>query len=353
MWVTKAPSGWFVYWELLTTRRHAQAAGALVGLVTLGLLGYLVGLTDIVATLQTLSARQTLALTGVGLLPLVLWGLALWLALGAVGAVTDPGRATLLFCVSLFFNSVTPFGQAGGAPLSGGVVAHAAGTPYERALAAIGSLSAVNTVATLCLWLAGGAALVALDGVAGAWSAIAVAGVGLLVTAGAVSLCWQQRLWLSDRASGLLATLLGAVARLLPGWSQPPAAAVAERVDGFVAALERLAASRRSLLGVVCLVAVGQVTVVLVLYIALSFFQRPSFATVLFVVPLSRTAAVVPTPGGIGGREAVLTGLLVSVAGTTPAVAGAVAVLYRVTAFWVPALLGGVAAAGLLLESRR
>jgi uncharacterized protein (TIRG00374 family) len=338
---------------VLISRRHAQIAGILVGLATLVLVGYLIGFTDIVATLRTLSARQTLALVGVGLVPLVLWGLALWLVLDAIGAPAGVGRATLLFCVSLFFNSVTPFGQAGGAPLSGGVIAHAVETPYERALAAIGSLNAVNTLVTLCLWLVGGAALVTTDGATGAREATAVAAAGLVVTGVAVVLAWRTRRWLTERVSAALALSLAAVARPVPGWTPPDPAAVAARVDGFVAAIERLAASHRHLVGVVCLVTAGQLTVVLVLYLALSFFQHPSLVAVLFVVPLSRTGTVVPTPGGIGSSEALLSGLLVSVAGATPAIAGATAVLYRVTAFWIPALVGGVAAAGLLFESRR
>ncbi|PSP17969.1 hypothetical protein BRC62_03845 [Halobacteriales archaeon QH_10_67_13] len=121
---------------------------------------------------------------------------------------------------------------------------------------------------------------------------------------------------------------------------------------GFVAAIERLADDRRRLAVVVVLGAAGQLAVVFVLYAALAFLGEPLLAVALFVVPAARAGAVVPTPGGIGSTEALLTGLLVTVAGATPAVAGAAAIAYRAAAFWLPSLLGGAAGAGLLLARR-
>jgi len=351
--VTKHPNLPPGYWRLLISRRQVQAAGVLVGLATVALVGYAVGFTDILATIQTLSVRQTLVLVGIGLVPLGLWGVGLWLALDAIGATTALPRAVLLFCVSLFFNSVTPFGQAGAAPLSGGVIAHAVRSPYERALAAIGGLNAINTLATLCLWVLGGATLAASGETTGARGSVIVATIGVAGTAVAVVLGWRARATLARFVTRALASTLAVAGRFTPRWSAPPATAVADRVDGFVAAIERLAASRRRLVGILCLVVAGQLTVVFVLYTALTFLSDPAFAAVLFVVPLSRTATAVPTPGGIGGAEALLTSLLVTVAGTSPVVAGAATVLYRVTAFWIPALIGGVGAAGLLLGSRR
>jgi uncharacterized protein (TIRG00374 family) len=336
----------------LIPRRQLQVAGVLVGLVTVAMVGYLIGVREIAATLRTLSTRETLVLFGVGLAPLGLWGLALWLALDAVDAATTLPRAVLLFCVSVFFNSLTPFGQTGGTPLSGGVVAHAVQTPYERALAAIGGLNALSTLATGCLWVLGGVGLAATGGSADARDAVVAAGVGVVGTAVAVVLGWRAREALADRVSAVLAGALTLAGRFVPRWS-PPTAAIEDRVDGFVEAVEQLAASRRRLAGILSLVVAGQLTVALVLYTALAFLADPAFAAVLFVIPLSRTGAAVPTPGGIGSTEALLTSLLVSVAGTSPVVAGAATVLYRVAAFWMPAVIGGVGTAGLLLESRR
>lgn len=161
---------------------------------------------------------------------------------------------------------------------------------------------------------------------------------GILVGLATVALVgWGARWRLADWFSGVIASALGLAGRFIPRWPPPLAAVVATRVDRFVDAIEQLAASRRRLASILCLAVAGQLTAVGVLYVALLFLSDPAPAAVLFVVALLRTAAVVPTPGGIGGTEALLTGLLVTVVGTTPAVAGTATVRYRVTAFWIPA----------------
>lgn len=324
-----------------------------VGLATLGLLAYLLGFTEVIATLQSLSPRQVVLLSGVGLVPVVLWGVALWFALDAIGVSTSLGRAVLLFGVSLFFNGVTPLGQAGGAPLSSGVIAHAVRTSYEQALAALGGLDALNKLVTVLLWLLGGASLAAGTDIAGAREAVVVTGVAIVAVTAALVFLWRTRDRLADGVITGLTRLLALAGRVVPGRSPPSADAVADRVDGFVEAVEQLTGSRRRLATISALAVAGQLVVVLLLYLTLTLFRDPSLAAVLFVVPLSRVAATVPTPGGLGSTELLLTGLLVTVAGTTPVVAGAVAVIYRLTAFWIPGLLGGVAAVGLLFDSRR
>ena len=334
--------------------RRPYAAGAVLGLITLGLVVYLLGGTDLLSTLNTLSPRQVAVLVGLGLVPLGLWGGALWLVLGAVGAPTSRARSVLLFGVSLFFNGLTPFGQAGGAPLSSAIIAHATRAPYERALAGIASLSAVNTVEAIGLWLVGSTYLLVTGGPrsGSAETGAAVAGVTLVGTLAVGLLCWRARDRLAASVTLAVAWAGALVARAIPRLTPPTRAAVADRIDGFVVAIERLAASRRRLGVVAGLALAGQLAVVAVLYLTLAFFTGASLAVVLVVVPLSRIAAVVPTPGGIGTTEAALTGLLVALAGITPTVAGAVAIAYRAAAFWVPSLFGGTAAAGLLLGVR-
>jgi len=332
--------------------RLVRVAGIVVGLVTLGLFGYVVGFTELLDTLGTLSLAEAVLLVALGLAPIALWGAALCVTLAAMDEPTAPARATLLFAVSLFFNGVTPFGQTGGAALTGGVIAHAVRAPYERALAAIGSVSAINALAAVGLWLLGVAGLGAGQEVADArqvTAVVAVTGVAAIVIG---LLAWRARAWLADRVAAALVWLLEALARIVPGVSAPPSTAVAARVAGFVAAIERLARDRRRLALVAVLGLAGQLAVVCVLYAVLAVFVEPSLAVALFVVPTARIGAVVPTPGGLGSSEAVVASLLVAVTGAGPAVAGAAAIAYRGAAFWLPSLLGGAAGAGLLLARR-
>ncbi|PSP17968.1 hypothetical protein BRC62_03840 [Halobacteriales archaeon QH_10_67_13] len=166
--------------SVVPSRRSVRGAGVAVGLVTLGLFGYVIGFTELLDTLGTLSLAEVVLLVALGLAPIALWGAALWVTLAAMDEPTTPARATLLFAVSLFFNGVTPFGQTGGAALTGGVIAHAVRAPYERALAAIASVSAINTVVALGFWLLGGAYLGIGRDVADARQATAVAALAVL-----------------------------------------------------------------------------------------------------------------------------------------------------------------------------
>lgn len=62
---------------------------------------------------------------------------------------------------------------------------------------------------------------------------------------------------------------------------------------------------------------------------------------VAFVVPASAMASLLPTPGGLGGVEAAVTGLLVALAGVATPTAAAIALLYRVASFWFVIPVGG------------
>jgi uncharacterized protein (TIRG00374 family) len=72
---------------------------------------------------------------------------------------------------------------------------------------------------------------------------------------------------------------------------------------------------------------------------------------VAFVVPASAMASLVPTPGGLGGVEAAVTGVLVALAGVTTPTAAAIALLYRVASFWFVLPVGGSAALWLTYRS--
>lgn len=70
----------------------------------------------------------------------------------------------------------------------------------------------------------------------------------------------------------------------------------------------------------------------------------------LFIAAISNIVGVlVMMPGGLGGAEGSMAGLLALVVQSTPAVAGAATLLTRLATLWLPALLG----AGALLLRRR
>ncbi len=327
----------------LRPRRLWRAlAGASVGVVALALF---VGVWDVAHALQDVPRRRLWSLVLVGVAPLVVWGTGLRLVFRALGYRLGLPAAVSLFAAANFLNAVTPFGQAGGDPPAAALFARATGTEFEQSLAAIGSLNAGNRVAAVVLGLFGVTYLGA--GVPDARrlgdTAVLVAGLLLVATLG-LALCWRAR----DRGVTLLGAALTppvrAVTRVLPRIDPPTRGAVERRVARFVAALDRLASDPRRLAAVFVLGLAGHLAAAATLWVALAALgARAPLAVVVLLVPLAKVGGVAPTPGGLGSVEPLLTGLLVAATGADRAAAAAAVLLYRASAFWLPALVGGLA----------
>ncbi|MFC7188673.1 lysylphosphatidylglycerol synthase domain-containing protein [Halocatena marina] len=122
---------------MLKGNARAIFIGFVGSLAVLGGFYWYVGIDE---TLSVLSMADTkiLVLVVVGAMCwLVAWGMALRTVLGVLGSTITPVKATAIFSGVLFANNVTPFGQAGGEPISGLLISHATDREYETGLAAI------------------------------------------------------------------------------------------------------------------------------------------------------------------------------------------------------------------------
>lgn len=330
----------------LTDRRLWRAlVGASVGVAALALFAAVVGLGDVSGALRHVPPRRLRSLALVGLVPLVVWGTGLRVVFRALGRRLSLATAVSLFAVAGFLNAVTPFGQVGGDPPAAAVFARATGAEFETSLVAVGSLNAVNRVAAVVLGLFGVAYLGAGVGGTGRLRDTAVLVTGLvLVAAVGLAFCWRVRDRVVRLLGAVLAPLARAVARCLPRVDPPSRAAVERRAARFVAAFDRLASDPRRLAAVFALGLAGHLTAATALWMALAALGvRAPLAVVLLLVPLAKLGGVAPTPGGLGSVEPLLTALLVATTGAGGADAGAAVLLYRASAFWLPALVGGLA----------
>lgn len=336
-------------------RWRRTAAWTLVALVGLWLYLRTVGVAAIASALGRVSPADAAVLVAVGWTPVLAWGISLHLVLRRLDVPATLPASIGLFAASGFLNNVTPFGQVGGDPVSGALVARVEGAPFERGLASVVSVGAANTVAVVALGVGGAAVLLATAAVGDTHRG--VIGVALVVVAGVgavAALAWRRRRRLAVRVGGALGDALERAGGVLPGVDPPDRDAVVERGRAFVVALERVADSRRRLGAVLLLGIGGHLAVAATLWLSLAALNAPvSLARVVVVVPVARLAGVSPTPGGTGSAEALLTGLLVAVGGVTVPVAAAAALLYRAAAFWLPTLGGGVVTAFLLVASAR
>lgn len=333
------------------TRRTARTLlGAALAL--LGLVGYvwLVDAGTVVATLGRLSAPSLVALVVAGFVSPLVWGVSLWLVLGGLGVDCSVPTAVSLFLGSVFLNGVTPFGQVGGDPPSGLLIASVSATTFEEGVAAIGSVNALNRLAVGLLGVGGVTALASRAAVdADLWAATVVAvAVGGVLALGGV-LAWVHRETVAAVVADLLADGVVRIVRPLPLVPTPSRETVVGRVRGFVAALERLAGRPRRLLAAFLLGLVGHLAVAGTLWLAVASLDvgiPPAF--VLAVIPVLKLTGATPLPGGTGGAELLLSGLLTTAVGLAAPVATAAALLYRAVAFWLPTVAGGLVTVALV-----
>lgn len=327
------------------------AATFLATLVGFGVFFALVGVEEAAATLRGADpAAYGLAVAATAGAFLV-WGAGLGVVCGVLEHGPGLRRAVALFVATVFVNNVTPSGQAAGTPASAVVVARGIGADYETGLAATGTVVLVNNAVALALGAAGaGVAVVGLDpGGRRTLAAGAVAAVGLLVLlAATVAGAWRLR---GRLGPATVRVLLAAARRFgrLPRVDPPDRAALERRVERLGRGADRVAAAPVRLAAVVGLWVVGHVLLVGALGLSLlALGGAVGFGVLLAVVPAARVAALAPTPGGFGGVEVGLVGLLVVVAGVDAAVAAAAVLVYRLATHWLPIVVGaGVAGAVL------
>ncbi|WP_115864400.1 lysylphosphatidylglycerol synthase transmembrane domain-containing protein [Halorussus litoreus] len=311
----------------------------------LGLLLYFVGIEGLVRELRR-ADPATLALVLVVTLGwLAAWGYGLRTVLHVLGADVSFVQSFFILNGAMFSNNITPFGQAGGEPVTALLISKVADTEYERGLAAIASVDSLNFVPSISLALAG-AGFYATQTSFGRRLQFATAViVGLSVAVPVVAFVgWRNRVRLRRTISKLLAPVLRFVTRIAPVDVALSRETIETRVAGFFDSIERVATDRRGLTLALTASTAGWMFQMVALWLAFLAIGSPvSFAVLLFVVPVGAIAGVTPLPGGAGGIEAVLVGVLISLpgAGVEKATAFAAVAIFRGAIYWVPIVIGG------------
>ncbi len=277
-------------------RLRTTLAGFLLAAAVLAGLAWVVGLGDVVATLRGADRRGIAVVAALIAGWVACWGLGMRAALGSYGAGVSRATGVLLSAGAGFANNVTPFGNAGGEPLTTLLVTDRTAVSYERGLAAMAAVDAVNIVSA----------------------------VGRTI--------WRRRRRVTGRLTGATAGVFAWLSTVVPRLSTPGRAALARRVEGFVDDLERIAADRRTLVAVGGYSLGGWLCQLLAFWAAFGAIGEPIPVTAALVaVPLGSVALALPLPGGAGGIESALVGVLVGtpLASISPPVAVAGVVLFR------------------------
>ena len=116
----------------------------------------------------------------------------------------------------------------------------------------------------------------------------------------------------------------------------PDADGIERRIGGFFEAIERIATNPRGLALALGLSALGWFFQSVGLWLA---FEAIGSSVPFYVGAI---AGATPLPGGAGGIEAVLIGLLQAFPGIGIAPATAAVIIFRGSVYWVPTAIGGV-----------
>ncbi|WP_255150932.1 lysylphosphatidylglycerol synthase transmembrane domain-containing protein [Halorarius halobius] len=321
---------------------RASAVGFLVALVVLAGILVVVGVGEVVDALLRAEPSVLVAVVAVATVWLSAWGLSLRTVLRVLGARVAAPVSVGVFAAATFANNVTPFGQAGGEPVSALLISRAADTEYESSLAAIASVDSLNFVPSIAL-ASLGIAYFSTQVAFGSrlrFAALAVGALALAVPVAAV-VGWRYRYRVERAAVSAVTPLIRAVGRVVPGRSPPGPSVIRGRVEGFFHAIERVTADRKRLTLALGFSALGWLCLAASLWLSLfSLGQAVSFAVVLVVVPVGAIAGITPLPGGLGGVEAVLIALLVAL-GVPGGAATAAVVIHRTATYWLPTVVGG------------
>lgn len=321
---------------------RATVVGFTVALLVLAGIILLVGLDDVVNSLTQADPLVLVGVVGMAAVWLSSWGMSLRTVLGVLGSHIAVHVAVLVFAAATFANNVTPFGQAGGEPVSALLISRSADTEYESSLAAIASVDSLNLVPSLML-SAIGIAYFSTEIAFGSRLRFAAYAVGLL-TLGLPLLAfmgWRYRYELERKAIGAVTPIIRLLGKIVPGRAVPGESAIRSRVEGFFHAIERVTGDWETLALALGFATLGWLALASSLWLSLfSLGVTVSVAVVIVTVPVAAIAGVTPLPGGLGGVEAVLIALLVAL-GVPGGPAAAAVIIHRTATYWLPTVIGG------------
>ena len=321
-------------------------AGFLAAAALLYLFGRVIGWGEILRTLRDADLRWFALACLSALAYMTIWSQAWNVILRVVDVEIPFSHIVVTYYAATFADYVTPFGKAGGSPFVAYVLSQDERANYQDSLAGVVTADTLNLVPFFVFAGVGAVGLLVTGGLAnradpliGGLVALAVA----IPVAGAV--VWHQR----GRVESFSTTLAGPLAARTDIFS---AEGLSERIREFYRLLDRIAATPRRVAYTLVFSFVGWVFFALPLYLAgltLGYHLDP--LVVLFAVPASSLASIVPTPGGLGGVEAALVGLLVALTPITPGTAAGIALVYRVASYWFALGVGGIAALYVVYRS--
>jgi len=312
--------------------------GFVVAMVLVYLLALTVGWNKVLQTLENADYNWLLVACVSTFIGLATWGKAWQVVLRVLGIEVPYRRLIVTYLAATFANYVTPLGQAGGEPFIAYVLSKDTGANYEDSLASVVTADLLNLLPFFNFAALGLGFLLLQAQLAGTARTLSL-GLGALAV-GVPVLAYAGWRWREVVEDGVLAL----VAPLSRHTQRVTVEGVRRRIDGFYRSLETIAREPRQLVYALVFSYVGWVFFALPLYFAGRTLGLPiSPLLVLFIVPASTLAGLVPLPGGLGGVEVALVVLLLALTPIAGSGATAIALVYRLASYWFALGIGGFA----------
>jgi uncharacterized protein (TIRG00374 family) len=271
------------------------------------------------------------------------WAESMRRVLLAAGGHLGPVRGFAAYGTGMLGKQILPMGNAGGIAIMAYAIGREADLDLDRSLAVVTIGDFLGLISTVVLAFAGiGYVVITLPPSRLVDAAVlGVVLVGLVfVTLGVMLVYWRSllRRVVLGVARGLRLTIGRlsdrVAAKLSPG-------GVDAGIQRYFATFDAAATDRRAMLTAAGLAVLGWTLFAVPLYTSAAAVGEPiAFGLVLFVVPVGGLATAVPLPGGIGGVEFAVTGMMLAVTAIEPAVAAAIVLLYRFCVYWFLILVG-------------
>lgn len=268
----------------------------------------------------------------------------------ASGRTLGAGPAARAYAVGVFGKQVLPMGHAAGSAVMTYAVERVDAAGYDRTLAVVAVADFLSLAASVLVAVVG--LLYLLVGAPPSPTVRTLQAGVLFAVGGLLALAAVFRYRQSAVTHGVRG--ITRLVRRTAGRLSPriDGALAPERVDAglerFYETFDAVTGDRRALAEAFALVLAGWLLFAVPLYTsALAVGVRLPPALTLFLVPAAGVTTAVPLPGGLGGFELVLGGVLVALTAVPVPEAAAVVLLYRLCSFWFTLLVGGaVLAAG-------
>jgi uncharacterized protein (TIRG00374 family) len=328
------------------------AVGVLFWALIAGAFVTLAGIGEFLENLNAISRLelvQILVAVGVGV---VAMGSCLHVISRNIGLGSGWIEAIFLNTSVSLAHNLTPFGQAGGAPIGAVILSKRFDGNYEECLAALSIKDIVSFVPSILVFTFGGSYFLLfsetipnqLRPIFGAFAAF------VAVVVGSVLAVRQY----PEFMRRVLQYLVGGVNRLaawLPLVPSLDPSEVNERVTNFSDSIADIASDRKTVVLASALATTSFLAQGTLLWLTLNAVNVSiPLPLAIFIVPASLLASGLPLPGGSGGVESVqiLMILATTSAASSPTITAVV--LSRGLVFWTPIVLGSFTLLGLQLQ---